>query len=298
MRLFVSLGGSSVSELRFDRGPIYVGRQMGSQVFLPDKGVSRQHAVFYTTKDGTWILEDLGSSNKTYLNQVAIHKNEIKNNDMVQIADFSIRVSLEDDDVDESKMAAPMEDTVVGDQIRRELHTVERNLDAIDAPPIRFPAKRVKQLCQAMTSICTSKNFRQLYEALCEIGIYQFSAVNVWIAIRKAGTGPMDFQSGKKLSTLSIDKHDLALPTNLNESIEKQQYLLVHQMPRQITNKGIRSVIIAPMMYEKHCHGVLYLENSTEHPHYTLADLDYLILIALSAAHHLQKIDHSTSGTV
>ena len=60
MRLFVSLGESSVNELKFDRGPIYVGRQMGSQVFLPDKAVSRQHAVFYTTKDSSWIIEDLG----------------------------------------------------------------------------------------------------------------------------------------------------------------------------------------------------------------------------------------------
>jgi pSer/pThr/pTyr-binding forkhead associated (FHA) protein len=64
MRLFVSLGGSSVNELRFDRGPIYIGRQTGSQVFLPDAAVSRQHAVIYTTRDGSWIVEDLGSATK------------------------------------------------------------------------------------------------------------------------------------------------------------------------------------------------------------------------------------------
>ena len=112
MRLFVSLGQSSVNELNFDRGPIYVGRQMGSQVFLPDKAVSRQHAVFYTTKDGAWVVEDLGASNKTYVNSEVIHKTELKHNDIVRIADFLIRVSLEADEDHERRN--DMEDTIIG----------------------------------------------------------------------------------------------------------------------------------------------------------------------------------------
>ena len=51
MYLCIKQLGSVVGRLKFEKGPIYIGRQMGSQVFLPDKDVSRQHAVFYTDKD-------------------------------------------------------------------------------------------------------------------------------------------------------------------------------------------------------------------------------------------------------
>jgi hypothetical protein len=289
MRLFVSLCGSSVNELRFDRGPVYIGRQVGSQVFLPDQAVSRQHAVLYATREGIWILEDLGSSNKTYLNEKAIHKNELKHGDTIRIADFTIQVNLEQEDIDTSKIT-PMEDTVAGETVRKELHTVERNTESIDAPPIKFPAKRIKQLCQAMEKISSAQNLNQLYEVLGDLLLGQFRATNVWIGLRKSPAGQPDIQGGRKINTEVIQRPDLALPSSLAEVQESKTPLLIHQMPKQITNRGIRSVIIAPILHEGNEHGVLYLENAIEHSHYSLADLDYLILIALFVGCFLSKL--------
>ena len=135
MRLFVNLSGSSVNELQFTKGPIYIGRRMGSHVFLPDKAVSRQHAVFYSTKDGSWILEDLDSANKTYLNDKAIHKCGVNHADVIRIADFSIEVHLHEQD--DQAQDVHMEDTMV--ELRRDLHTVVRLPNAPDAPPLKMP---------------------------------------------------------------------------------------------------------------------------------------------------------------
>ncbi len=289
MRLFISLGESSVNELKFDKGPIYVGRQMGSQVFLPDKAVSRQHAVFYTTKDGSWIIEDLGSSNKTYLNSQAIHKTELKHNDVVRVADFLIRVSLEDDEDQEKKIE--MEDTLVGhNHIRKELHTVERNLDAGDAPPVKFPAKKMKHYHEALEAICQQQSLDKLYQAVVDILFRQFKALNVWVAVRSQTAGPMNIQGGRKLTTEHIERQDLAVPASLAEAQEKNKYLLIHQLPRQIANRGIRSVIIAPIMVGKDYHGIVYIENSKEHPHYSLQDLDYLILLTTNIGYMITKL--------
>jgi pSer/pThr/pTyr-binding forkhead associated (FHA) protein len=289
MRLFVSLGSSSVNELKFDRGPIYVGRQMGSQVFLPDKAVSRQHAVFYTTKDGDWIVEDLGSSNKTYLNDQAIHKAELKHNDSIRIADFSIRVSLEDDEDQEKRMI--LDDTLTGEsQIRRELHTVDRKIDAADAPPIRFPPKRIHNLHDAFVALGASKTLDELYRTLTDILFRQFSALNAWVSLRKEPSGPMDIQGGRKITTEHVDRVDLAVPKSLADASDKNLYLLIHQLPRQITTRGIRSVMICPIMLEKDCYGIIYIENSTEHPHYSLPDLDYLMIVSIFAAYMIRKI--------
>lgn len=289
MKLLVSLSGSSVNELTFDRGPIYVGRQKGSQVFLPDPAVSRQHAVFYTTKDGTWILEDLGSANKTFLNRVAIHKAEIKNGDTIQIADFQILVQLDEEGSSLTSLAEK-DDTLVGTQIRKELHTVERNLDASDAPPIRFPAKRVRQLTEVIDQICHERSLSKLHKILQEILLRQFSGLHVWVALRREPSGPMEAEGGRKITTEAIQRVDLAVPNSLEEALEKHKFMLIHQLPRPIINRGIRSVLIAPVMYQKDCFGIFYIENSTEHSHYSLMDLDYLVLLALYTGILIQRL--------
>jgi pSer/pThr/pTyr-binding forkhead associated (FHA) protein len=290
MRLFVSLGGSTVNEVHFDRGPIYIGRQTGSQVFLPDKAVSRQHAVLYTTRDGTWILEDLGSSNKTFLNETAIHKQEIKNGDIIHIADFTIRVSLDEEDADADRLTE-MDDTRLGPQLRKELHTVERNPESIDAPPIKFPAKQVNQLCHAMDKITSAKNLHELFPILFELLMGQMKATNVWVSLRKSDSGPMDMQAGKKINSEAITKIELALPNSLDEAEENHVPLLVHQLPKQIATRGIRSVLIAPILHDHRCYGIIYVENSTEHSHYTLAELDYLLLLSIITGCYIQKIE-------
>ena len=289
MRLFISLGNSSVNELKFDRGPVYVGRQEGNQVLLPDKAVSRQHAVFYTTKDSDWIIEDLGSSNKTLLNDQAIHKAELKHNDTVRIADFTLRVSLEDDEDQDRRVS--MEDTLTGETlIRRDLHTVDRRVDTADAPPIRFSAKQIPKFHEAVTALGNTKSLDSLYKTLNDVLFRQFSAKNVWLAMRSQPSGPMDIQGGRKVTTETIERLDLAVPKSLEEAMEKDQYLLIHQLPRQISARGIRSVLICPIKLEKNSYGIIYIENSTEHPHYSLPDLDYLMLISIFAAYRVEKI--------
>ena len=289
MRLFVSLGQSSVNELNFDRGPIYVGRQMGSQVFLPDKAVSRQHAVFYTTKDGAWVVEDLGSSNKTHVNSEVIHKTELKHNDIVRIADFLIRVSLEADEDHERRN--DMEDTIIGEQhVHRSLHTVERTLEAKDAPPFKFPPKRVKQHHEVLSTFNKCNTMDALYKSTMDMLFRQFKAKNIWMAFRKNPTGPMDMEDGRQITTEHIKRLDLALPASLEEASKENKYILIHQLPRQILSRGIRSVIIAPIMVGKNNHGVVYIANSTDHPHFNLADMDYLILISINLGHKITKL--------
>ena len=95
MRLVVKQNGETVNEFRFTKGPIYIGRQEKNQITLPNPAVSRQHAVLFNTQDGKWTVEDLDSANKTYLNDQAIHKVEIKTGDCLRIVDFTIEINIE-----------------------------------------------------------------------------------------------------------------------------------------------------------------------------------------------------------
>jgi len=95
MRLVVKQGGRTINEFKADKGPVYIGRRSASQIPLPDKAVSKQHALISVTDDGKWMVEDLDSANKTYLNERAIQKAEIKTGDILRIVDFTIEVDLE-----------------------------------------------------------------------------------------------------------------------------------------------------------------------------------------------------------
>ena len=277
MRLFVNLSGSSVNELQFKKGPIYIGRRMGSQVFLPDKAVSRQHAVFYSTKDGSWIIEDLDSANKTYLNDKAIHKCDVNHGDVVRIADFTIEVNLHEQD--EQAQDVHMEDTMV--ELRRDLHTVVRQPKAPDAPPIKMPPKRVEDYTEAVCQIHKVKDIEKMHKALLELVLDQFEAVNVWIALRKNPAGPMEFQGGRRITSEYVKRLELAVPNSISDAMEKGEHTLVHQLPREITKAGVRSVIISPITRGDKCYGVIYAENSTDHDHYALPDLDYLMFLSI-----------------
>jgi len=94
MHLVIKKGGITFNEFRFVKGPIYIGRHMHSQIFLPERAVSRQHAVIYITQDGQWVVEDLDSANKTFLNEKPIHKASIQDGDVLKIADKNLQNRL------------------------------------------------------------------------------------------------------------------------------------------------------------------------------------------------------------
>ena len=55
------------------------------------------------------------------------------------------------------------------------------------------------------------------------------------------------------------------------------------------SKERIRSAMVASIMRPKGCFGVLYVDNAMVHEHYSLSDLDYLMLIAMHTAAILKR---------
>jgi predicted component of type VI protein secretion system len=103
MRLVLRQKDGDAREFQFKDGSISIGRAADSQILLPDRAVSRKHAVIQSTSDGKWTVEDLDSASKTYLNDAAVHKAQIQHGDNIRITDFTIEVVLEEElETDES----------------------------------------------------------------------------------------------------------------------------------------------------------------------------------------------------
>ena len=290
MRMVVKQKDGNTKEFNFNEGPISIGRGADSQVFLPDKAVSRKHAVVHVADDGTWTLEDMGSSNKTFLNDKAVTKAQIKHGDCLRITDFTIDIVFEDDAVEEAPPHP--EDTL---QLEAALttpkhETVVRRPDAQHAPAMRLAAGRLTDFAKATEIIFDADSVDKLLLTLLDITMKQFDAYHVWCALRTQPGGPMTCHGGRRRDGATVQLNELLLSDKITQAVEKGQFVVLPRVSAQMEAKErIRSAMIASIMRPNGCFGVLYADNAMVQEHYSLSDLDYLMLIAMHTAAILKR---------
>jgi FHA domain-containing protein len=67
-QLFVTEGGLTGTRIGLTGAPVLIGRANDSTLVLEDDYASTRHARI-SLQDGMWVVEDLGSTNGTYLGQ-------------------------------------------------------------------------------------------------------------------------------------------------------------------------------------------------------------------------------------
>ena len=298
MRLVVKKGEGSVNEYRFSKGPIYIGRQSNSQICLPDAAVSRQHAVLYSTQDGKWMAEDLDSANKTYLNDEAIHKVEIKTGDCLRIVDYTIEVDFEEatKEATEEEKPVELEDTLTA--AARGPQFIERQLTTPDAPAIRLPAKRASEFLEASEAIGKASNLDEMLLALLNITSKQLGTYHSWCALRGESNGPMTCHAGRSRDGQAMEMSDIKFNEKITAAVEKERYLL-YIFSRDLSQDKkmqVRSIVIAPIVSRAGCFGVMYANNTFRDDHYSLSDLDYLMLLGIYAAAVIDRLKISESN--
>jgi len=290
MRLVLKQKDGETKEFQFAQGPINIGRAADSHVFLPDRTVSKKHALILCNDDGKWHVQDLDSANKTYLNGEAVRTSEIKTGDSIRITDFTIEVSVEDQpQVDH---LAQFEDTLnLEAGLATPVHeTVVRKPDAGHAPAMRLPAKRLSDFSQACEAVCKAENLEDLLVTLLNIAVKQFSAFHTWCALREQPNGPMTYHAGKRRDGQSVELSDLKLASRINQAVERGQSLVLPRVAADVEEKArIRSALIATIGSQSGCYGVIYVDNAMVHDHYMLGDLDYLMMLSIHTAAVLSR---------
>ncbi|MBN1277943.1 MAG: FHA domain-containing protein, partial [Deltaproteobacteria bacterium] len=70
-------------------GIFLIGRNPENDIPLNDTFISRQHAEL-SVSNGIAVIEDLGSRNKTFVNDKAVKRAILKNRDKIQIGDYNL----------------------------------------------------------------------------------------------------------------------------------------------------------------------------------------------------------------
>jgi hypothetical protein len=88
--LVVRSGGGRTGETFYPKGErTLVGRSPDCDIFLDDVTVSRKHAVLLD-RGGTFVVEDQGSLNGTFLNRRRIESAELEDGDELQIGKYRL----------------------------------------------------------------------------------------------------------------------------------------------------------------------------------------------------------------
>lgn len=94
-KLVLSLNGVLQGEYELDRERLMIGRKPDSDIPIDNLSVSGKHAIVITILDDSFI-EDLGSTNGTYVNGKLIKKHALKDGDTISIGKHEIRYVNED----------------------------------------------------------------------------------------------------------------------------------------------------------------------------------------------------------
>ena len=94
-KLVVSLDGVVIKEVQLTKDKTSLGRRPYNDIVIDNLAVSGEHAVLQMVGSDVFI-EDLNSTNGTYINGRAVKKQLLQNNDTVEIGKYKIKYLVED----------------------------------------------------------------------------------------------------------------------------------------------------------------------------------------------------------
>lgn len=94
-KLVVSLDGVVIKEVQITKDKTTLGRRPYNDIVIDNLAVSGEHAVLQMVGNDVFI-EDLNSTNGTYINGKAIKKQLLNSNDVVEVGKYKIKFLLED----------------------------------------------------------------------------------------------------------------------------------------------------------------------------------------------------------
>ena len=89
-KLILSINGIEKSEYRLDKERVTIGREPGNDICIDSLAVSRKHALAITILNDSF-LEDLGTTNGTFVNGELIKKHVLKDGDLIVIGEHELR---------------------------------------------------------------------------------------------------------------------------------------------------------------------------------------------------------------
>jgi adenylate cyclase len=312
----VSPDGDQVFELR--RGSaLTVGRALTSDVPLLDPTVSRRHASLVADESGI-ELNDLGSSNGTFVNGQRVEHARITPGDVLTFGKISFNVS-----------ESPASENGTDTQAARYAPTIVRQRAVPDAREAFAQALRASgsQIVVDETAIVLpdEQRVRQKLALLLEVSKALTRAPDVATLLEKIAEIVFQILDVDRFSILLLDESNDLIPSIARDrngaklgrtvplsiarkAIEEKVAILSDNAPedlrfvgQSIVHQQVRSAVCAPLVgTENRVAGVLYVDSLTSAHRFTEDDLDFvvafsgIVAVAIENSRFAERIRHET----
>ncbi|HLD13670.1 MAG TPA: FHA domain-containing protein [Burkholderiales bacterium] len=88
-KLVIKLNNNIVDHVELRQGDMKIGRKSSCDIHLDNLSVSGEHANIFTIGDDSFV-QDLGSTNGTYVNNKKVAKHHLKNEDQVAVGKYRL----------------------------------------------------------------------------------------------------------------------------------------------------------------------------------------------------------------
>ena len=95
LRIILKFNSTVLNELKIDQDEIIIGRDSGNDIQIDNVAVSREHARIIRGPN-FYFIEDLNSTNGTFVNGKKINKKFLQEVDEISIGKHSLQIILEE----------------------------------------------------------------------------------------------------------------------------------------------------------------------------------------------------------
>jgi len=178
----IIFGGQEQKSVPLDKARMVVGREPTCEIHIDNLGISRQHCAFSQRGDA-FVVQDLGSSNGTYVNGKKITEHFLNNDDEVVIGKYSLKFKNETQagnaSADASKGEAGVPDTLNtyvmdGAKIQEQLAKMRAEREGAGAKPGEVapppPGATAKDYAKALDAASTAPESGKMKTYLIALG--------------------------------------------------------------------------------------------------------------------------------
>lgn len=274
LSLRVRIEGYAEKIIKVDKNPFMIGRLPECDLPLIYIEVSRYHARIVGSHSGTWLVEDLGSTNGTKLNDAIISApQKIRDGDFLQIGNVGMHVILSKPPRDAARDLSTEGLTIIRDvKYLQEQWLQAENPDDQSATPERA-IDRLKELVNIAKALNSAESIEAIFSQVKEVVFRELKDIDrLALLVDVTATGKLELlnaasrQASSRSELLTGEEwisHTICQAVFSEQIAIKTANAQVDdrfQGENSILAKGICSALAVPLWDENKIFGVLYAD--------------------------------------
>ncbi len=299
LRIIRAAGNQDAVSIADQGFPYTVGRDGENKLHIGSTAVSRFHAVL-VAEDGTHFVQDMDSTNGTFLNGKPIRKAKITPGDKITIANIDIVVEGTPAAIPEKTVPLDLTVSVDNPIPSDSTITVKNPTEELffedlfeNAPSLGEEKSRrsLEVLYRADKIARDIDDFGQMLENLMDLILEVIPASRGYIFLVNRDTGKLNPYVRRAPDSIAGDTEIVVSNTILSAAVGQKESLLsndalvderfVHS--RSISDLKVRSAMCSPLVNRGKVLGIIYIDSNDRSNLYTKDDLALLSALASKA---------------